>query len=461
MALSGTDWDEGRMLRIVGDEPRIASHEDALFLPGRGHGVFDRNGRLVVEATDFDARGRPAGGRWSIDPAAVEAASAAEIVHVHAGRLGIGLAAFLTATLPRFWSRATAHGDQALLLVHGGTEAIDRAFDDPQTLALLASFGISRGDCVSYDRPVRIRSLVAPAPAFEAACLVAHDAHRRTLATITARLAGPDRATPDATPLHLSAALSRHSGADEEQALDAALRREGVRVVDPSTVSMPDLLGALRHAPVLSATAVPGAPGPALLAFARAGTPTFLLCPDSAVDVAAARLAAVLSGHRGGILEPLGPGAAAALLGAIRHAAAAASLDGAPLSAGWSDPGSGDPRAVLGRCLSGRARMRTGHGQRPWWQVDLERVVRLVRVRIHAPLDGPDRSGTVRLLASLDGHDWIVLAVRDDPAPIGNGIGDSAPHDFDLPPGTETRHLRIQRMEAGTLALDQVEIVAG
>ena len=462
MGFRGSDWQEGRALRIVADEPIVASHEDALFIPGDPRGIFDRNGRLVVPATDFDADGVPEGGAWSVDPADhAEACEAPLLPHVHAGPVPTGLASLLTRTLPRFWSRVTTHGDAARLLFHGGERALDRAFADAHVLAAFASLGIARTDCVSYDRPTRIRSLVAPAPAFEPACGFAHDAHRRTLARVADALAGPDPGDdPDRRPLHLSTSPSSDDHA--RRALDEALGRAGVRVIDPDALPLAAIVDALRGAAVVSATATPDGTGPALATFARRGTPVLLLRPDGEADTGAARLGAILLAHRGGILDsgpsPDGTGnAARALVNAIAHAAAGRRRTAYATS--WSVPGEGTPGAVLGGFLSGRARMRTGHAQRPWWEIDLGRLTTVAAIRVHGPAEGePDRPDGLRILASADRRGWRTIAERDRGTPLGNGLGETPPWDVEMPPATRARHLRIQLAATGVLALDQVEI---
>ena len=473
MAFEGSDWSEGRMLRIVADEPVVASHEDALFVPGDRRGIFDRNGRLIVPATDFPSDGDPEGGAWSVDPADHAAAEdAADLPHVHAGPAPTGLPSFLVRTLPRLWSRVTSHGAAARLLFHGGEPTLDRAFADPHVLAALASLGIARADCVSYDRPVRIRSLIAPAPAFEPACGVAHAAHQRTLARLADALVGPDRGDdPDPRPLHLSTSSSSSGTADDRgrRAIDETLRRAGVRVIEADALPLAAIAAAVGRAAVVSAIAAPGSIGPLLAAFAPHGTPVLLLRPDggasvSSAEMGAARLTAVLLGHRGGILDPAtvspapngAAGAAQALANAIAHADA--SRRSAVHAADWSVPGQGAPGAVLGCFLSGRARMRTGHAQRPWWEVDLGRITTVSAVRVHGPAEGSDRPDGLRILASADRRGWTVVAEHDRGAPVGNGLGGTPPWDAVLPPRTEARHLRIQLLTHGVLALDQVEI---
>ncbi len=461
MGFRGSAWREGPSLRILADEPIVASHQDALFVPGNRRGIFDRNGRPVVPATDFDADGIPEGGDWSVDPAEGAEAQAAAVPHVHAGPAPTGLASLLARTLPRFWSRVTTHGGAARLLFHGGEDVLDRAFADAHVLAAFASLGIARADCVSYGERVRIRSLVAPAPAFEPTCGIAHDAHRRTLARLADALAGPDPGEDTtAGPLHLAAStpIDDRFG----HALDEALRGAGVRVVDPEGIPLAAIVDAVRRAPVVSAVVSPGGLGPALAAFARPGTPVLLLRPDDSGDAAEARLAAQLLGHRGGLLEGRQPpdgdgGAASALINAIAHAAA--SRRRGACSTEWSVPGEGAPDAVLGDLLTGRAQMRTGHGQRPWWAVDLGRIRPVVGLRVHGPADGePDCPDGLRVLASADRRGWTVVAERARGTPVGNGLGDLPAWDVALPSATEARHLRIQLVTTGVLALDQVEI---
>lgn len=461
----------------------LETRRDVLYVPAAGAwsqsgwGTYDAVGRLLVDIAPWDGAA-PRGGSWTAPPGAAAAATDADpaTVFVYGGLLQSGPALFLE-TLSRFWGRATSRAAGLRLLFHAH-ESLDTIWADPRVAAAFATFGISAADCVVPATPLRIARLVAPAPSILPGQL-AHRAFARTMATIGLRLA-PDGTAPSPRPLHLSHAREERPAFAGESAFDAVLEARGFDVVHPAEISMAAVLRRVRRAAIVTSTRPPTGPAPAdvLLALAPGRMrATFGLGSEVG---AASRLLDAAAGHDTLDVRPLEPTLAPAecarlftTLVARRIAASrlACRLEGPadevdlairldPVAA-WCEPGTGTPGAAIGGAFTGRARMRTGWQQRPWWEVDFGTAVALRAVRVHAPVLGiaeEERPAALRLLGSHDGIDWRVLDRRKAAEPIG-GLDRAHVFQADAKGPWRFRIFRLQAMHDGVLALDQVEFL--
>ncbi len=471
-------------VRVVETEPFLETRHDALFVPARGRwaekgwGIYDAADRLVVAAARWTGDD-PSSGTLTAPADAIAAAEPPadpDRVHVYAGLLDADDTFFLD-TLARFWGRATS-GVGGTRLVFHARDSLERFWTAPHVAEALAAFGLGPDDCLVPATPCRIPHLLVPAPSFVSGRL-AHRAFGRVMATLGLRLAGERATAPDpGAPVHVSHARETTPAFAGETAFDAALDAAGFAILHPGELSLAALAQHLAGAPLVTSTR-PGngrlAPVDVLCGLAP-GRSRITLTPDGRVPLDA-RLIDATSGHQTLELAPADPSTdaptlAAALIRAATRAITVWNLPcrlhvpapvelGAVVAAATSciEAVEGNPAAVLGGFITGRAQLRTAWRQRPWWQADWEIEVELTQVRVHLPVAGRDEvPGWVRLLGSPDGIDWHVLAqsrtAADVAAPAEPLIFKPRPDEA----AWRLRVLRVQAMHDGVLALDQVEI---
>ncbi len=379
---------------------------------------------------------------------------------------------FLRDTLPRLWSPGTLFGGEA---THLFAVDPDAGPVDPGVDAILAVLGLPPVDALAAPAPAPdgTEADLSPSPAIDPARQVVHAAWIRLLATLAERLAGPDDGALDARPLHLSNAGHPGEGCRDDLAFDRALAAAGIRVVHPDETPLDELVGLIRRAAVVSATAAEDGGdtlGTIAIGFSRPGARRALLCRADRPPPFG-WLGALMLERAGGeapsTLRPLDLRAGLRARDAPAFAAALGRLGAlatAPPfvheSVAAHAPGAADPRCAIDRAFTGRAQFRTAPAPMPWWQIDLGRIAPIRAVTVHAPLD-EDCPADLRLLGSVDVHDWQILAERDTDAPFGSALGGGGPHVF-KPAETDgpwrVRGLRIQRTGHGVLALDQVEV---
>ena len=392
-----------------------------------------------------------------------------------AGRLDAGplrrrLVPFLRDTLPRLWSPGTLFGGEATHLFAVDPDAGPL---DPGVDAILAVLGLPPVDALAAPAPDGTEADLSPSPAIDPARQVVHAAWIRLLATLAERLAGPDDGALDTRPLHLSNAGHPGEGCRDDLAFDRALAAAGIRVVHLDETPLDELVGLIRRAAVISAIAAEDGGdtlGTIAIGFSRPGARRALLCRADRPPPFG-WLGALMLERAGGeapsTLRPLDlraglrardASAFAAALGRLGALATAPPFVHESVAA--HAPGAADPRCAIDRAFTGRAQFRTAPAPMPWWQIDLGRIAPIRAVTVHAPLD-EDCPADLRLLGSVDVHDWQILAERDTDAPFGSALGGGGPHVF-KPAVTDgpwrVRGLRIQRTGHGVLALDQVEV---
>ena len=91
--------------------------------------------------------------------------------------------------------------------------------------------------------------------------------------------------------------------------------------------------------------------------------------------------------------------------------------------------------------LSGDLGIHTDAGRDPWWQVDLEGIYAVERVRLFNRDAFAERLLRFSVLGSLDGVTWDILASKSDDRVFGP---DGAPYTLDLPRHPSLRYLRVR-----------------
>ncbi len=106
--------------------------------------------------------------------------------------------------------------------------------------------------------------------------------------------------------------------------------------------------------------------------------------------------------------------------------------------------------------VSGRFSFHTGHGENPFWQVDLGEVHTLGRVAVYNP-HLPQRLAGFKLLLSDDGAQWREVYRHDDTLPVGAGEGKP----LIVPLADQRgRMVRIQVPGRTWMHLDEVQVFA-
>ena len=114
--------------------------------------------------------------------------------------------------------------------------------------------------------------------------------------------------------------------------------------------------------------------------------------------------------------------------------------------------------AISGR-LTGGYQCHTELENRPWWQVELPELSAIYEVRVFNRGDSmvaQTRLNHLRVLLSVDGIIWQIVAKRDETQPIGGLYGE--PYRWLAPLRTTARFVRLQLPDMTYLHLDQVEV---
>lgn len=249
------DVRQGRpVLRLVEDAHYLtrASHH------GRIPAIFDATGRMVPESLDTNSGDRTPtwqSTEWPEHQGPVtEAAPDGPTLYIGAIHQHYGH--FVINTLARLWPLLdlAEGGVRPTLLCHGPGHEVDWR-GTPFIPEILGQLGLSVTDLASFDRPMRIRSLLVPQAALQQddyAFPVLADLCR----TIGRAYYAPEEVDADPQPVYLSKARLTHGVrrfANEEAVTDV-LAANGVRIVYPELLSFPEQVRLFaRHRVVLGA----------------------------------------------------------------------------------------------------------------------------------------------------------------------------------------------------------------
>jgi hypothetical protein len=129
-----------------------------------------------------------------------------------------------------------------------------------------------------------------------------------------------------------------------------------------------------------------------------------------------------------------------------------------PLAVGHPVTPEQDAAGAVDGVKDGRWGFHTGEDNRPWWQVDLQQVVRLDFLLVYNRCDvemAAARSSRFQVLLSTDGKQWHQVYQHDGRTFLGQP--DSKPLRITLS-GATARYVRIQIPARGYLHLDEVEV---
>lgn len=232
-------------------------------------GQTDRIAALPVVRRVADALYRPGGGGWSLSapdgtvlaatgtPGAIDGpvSTPAETgPTLFIGPLVTHYGHFLVGTLARLWPLLTWQGPPPRLLCPGlaaGARPVLPFLD-----VVLAHFGLSADDLVSFDRPTRIADLILPDPALKEQAF-AHDVYGELTRAIGRPFWDPAAVDAVTRPVYLSKSrlASGISRMRDEDALCAALVRHGIDIAFPEALGLPDLVRLLSARRVVLGTA--------------------------------------------------------------------------------------------------------------------------------------------------------------------------------------------------------------
>ena len=220
--------------------------------------IFDAAGRMVPESLDHHSSERTPTwqttewpqGQGPVTDAAPEGPTLyVGAIHPHYGH-------FIINTLARFWPLLDldAGGLRPTLLCHGPGLGADWS-GTPFIPEILGRLGLSVMDLASFERPMRIPTLLVPQAALQ------QDDYAFPVMADLCREIGrgyyaPDEVDADPQPVYLSktrlrAGVRRFSN---EEAVTRVLEREGVRIVYPELLSFPEQVRLFaRHRVILGA----------------------------------------------------------------------------------------------------------------------------------------------------------------------------------------------------------------
>ncbi|GJD79209.1 glycosyltransferase family 61 protein [Methylobacterium gregans] len=228
---------------IVPEAPRTEGYQNAHLLPLHDFpdrdprwGTYDSDGRLIEQAAYKRGPGRQLLGQSQSMEADLE------FLYVDAMGIYGGLnlpyyGHYLLSTLPRYWYDLKRSYPGSKIYIHV-MEGLAHWFSRPFVLQTMTALGLTLDDFVAIDRPLRIRTLVVPGPAF----IEQSQAH--AVFSDTGRMIGEallKKPVPARSePVYLSKENLK-SGiwkTTNESELVGEMRQAGVRIVHPENLEL-------------------------------------------------------------------------------------------------------------------------------------------------------------------------------------------------------------------------------
>lgn len=242
--------------------PAIEIHHDVTYMPVQGHvpwdqdptwGIYNDDGELV-EAAAYRRGPFLVGQSERQDLSHIQAETAPAGNYLYGGVVIFHYGHFLVSTLCRFWMATKADLKDYKIVCHGhGTP--EQWFSIPFVREVLFALGLTHENLVVFDKPVRLPRLIIPRPTCQE-----HNFVYRAFADL-GHLVGHnllrERDIPKSdTPVWLTklGLPSGVQGLGNEEELLNVLQREGVEIVDPAVMPMPDKVGLFARRPVLMGT---------------------------------------------------------------------------------------------------------------------------------------------------------------------------------------------------------------
>lgn len=230
---------------VVSGRPRVEGYQNAHLIPLRGYpdddpkwGAYDCEGRLIELAAYKRGPGRQLLGQAEAMDRQTEFCNV-DVFGIYAGLNIPHYGHYLLSTLSRHWYDLKKLHPGAKIYYHV-MEGLEHWFSRPFVSRTMTALGLRVEDFTPIDRPLRVRTLIVPGPAFIEQSQ-AHTVYGDTGQMIGEVLLGkPVPLRPE--PVYLSKehlASGVWKATNESQLVDE-LRGAGVRIVYPETLDLRD-----------------------------------------------------------------------------------------------------------------------------------------------------------------------------------------------------------------------------
>lgn len=235
-------WGEAR---LVSSDPDVSVHSGVVYMPysnGQSWWIYGQDGNLILDTVD--CRGPDGDIHNKImkidlrDVAKIE--EAPDSNYEYGGFLNPYYGHFIVNSLSRQWLRAAGQMSARKMLWHGPANA-EEWFRIPFVKAIFGAIGMTQDSFVTFDRPTLIPRLVVPMSSFREQNFV-HEAFGKLCRKVGRNLVGAEYFERNSRPTYLSkAALTSGVGSIiNEHLIVRVLEREGIDIVFPERLSLPD-----------------------------------------------------------------------------------------------------------------------------------------------------------------------------------------------------------------------------
>jgi capsular polysaccharide biosynthesis protein len=232
---------DGRSVVVDGD-PGVRVYDDVLFVPygyGSPAGLYDRGRALISSGAHFATwpHEKPAIERhFAEDEPSLAPEAPDDVIYFYGHHITHHFGHFLFSILARLWALPYGRSTRfRILLLH----LPSRATMDGFAGQILGALNLTEEDLITFDRPVRLRSVVVPSPAFRENN-IAYSAYHGLCQAIGRILVPTSTVVSNDRPVFLSKARLRsglNAFSNEDDLIDV-VERHGVDIIFPETLSM-------------------------------------------------------------------------------------------------------------------------------------------------------------------------------------------------------------------------------
>jgi capsular polysaccharide biosynthesis protein len=234
-----------RTAEVRDGEPLIKVVHGGFYLPyssDRPWGIFENDGSHVLAAIDFrEGIHRPLGQEAA--PLIVGSDIADRVpdgTYIYGGRINPHFGHFLVNTLPRFWAMARIRTPNTKILCHGpGTP--ENWFNVPFIAATFELLGLTPRDFITFQNPQRLRDIVIPCASMEEQ-RSGYQVFGQMCREIGNRAILTNTVTEDTRPIYYSKSRLKSAVGviTNEAEIENAMRRAGIEIIYPETLSLYD-----------------------------------------------------------------------------------------------------------------------------------------------------------------------------------------------------------------------------